>query len=134
VTRAAPWNSGGGRPQPLFAHTLAGGGVVLHARAPLPAQARPLLDEVDRVGRRGYYRLAPFQTEGYADYLAFDHRVDLAAGRAALLRDDPKRSGLYRRYELLVAYLLDRKHLDVESVLAIRNRDVEQALLTDPDL
>src|SRR6476646_10231039 len=162
-------------PQPLFAYSLARGNVVLHARAPLPPQAGPLLDEVvrrlarsplhdptrthdvflcdtpslfaffepwhrkvggvadvhlvgnvfirpsnvargtvigpsgdektgeqtltyfiahevthamtdDRTERRRYAKLAAFQTENYADYVAFARRVDLRRGREALAR------------------------------------------------
>jgi hypothetical protein len=50
--------------------------------------------------------------------------LDVAAARAALIRNDdemdPKKSGLYRRYELLVTQLLDREHLSVEQLLAQR--------------
>jgi hypothetical protein len=203
-------------PQPLFAYSLQRANVVLHARAPLPAQAGPLLDDVlarvqrspiydagrthhvflcdspalfalfalpwnrkvggvthvhlggnaflrpssvergrligpsgddkpgertlayfiahevthamtvDRVGRRGYRRLAAFQVEGYADYVAFARPppFDLAGGRAALARDAPemdvRRSGLYRRYELMVAYLLERRGFTAGRLLADR--------------
>jgi len=77
-----------------------------------------------RVGRRGYHRLAAFQQEGYADYVAFARPVDFAAGREALARDapemDPRRSGLYRRYELMVAYLLEHRGMTVDQLLAGR--------------
>jgi hypothetical protein len=203
-------------PQPLFAYSLQRANVVLHARAPFPAQAGPLLDDVvarlrrspiydagrthhvflcdsptlfalfalpwhrkvggvthvhlggnaflrpysiergrligpsgddkpgertlayfiahevahamtgDHIGRLGYRRLAAFQTEGYADYVAFARPppFDFASGRAALARDAPEmdvqRSGLYRRYELMVAYLLERGGLTVDQLLAAR--------------
>lgn len=200
-------------PQPLFAYSAQRANVVLHARAPFPAQTQPLLADVlarvsrsplydagrtyhvflcdsqalfavfapwnarvggvtqvylggnaflrpfsiergrligpsgddkpgertlayfiahevthtmtaDRLGRWGYHRLAAFQREGYADYVAFARPVDFAAGREALLRDapemDPKRSGLYRRYELMVAHLLERRGMTVERLLADR--------------
>jgi len=75
----------------------------------------------DRVGRRGYHRLAAFQQEGYADYVGFGHHVDLARGREALERGAPemipKQSGLYARYELLVAYLLERRGMTVADLL-----------------
>ena len=75
-------------------------------------------------GRRGYHRLAAFQQEGYADYVAFARPVDFAAGREALARDapemDPRRSGLYRRYELMVAYLLEHRGMTVDELLARR--------------
>jgi hypothetical protein len=76
----------------------------------------------DRVGRWRYHRLGAFQREGYADYVAFTRPVDFAAGREALLRDAPemdaKRSGLYRRYELMVAQLLERQGMTVDELLA----------------
>jgi hypothetical protein len=78
----------------------------------------------DRVGRWGYHRLAAFQQEGYADYVAFARPVDFAAGRELLARDapemDPRRSGLYRRYELMVAHLLERGGMTVDQFLAGR--------------
>jgi hypothetical protein len=94
----------------------------------------------DRIGRWRYQRLAAFQTEGYADYVAFDRRVDLRAGREALVRGapemDPRQSGLYRRYELLVAYLLDRRGESVDQLLAAPrdHRALEAELLDDPAL
>jgi hypothetical protein len=94
----------------------------------------------DHVGRWRYRSLAPFQVEGYADYMAFDHRVDLRARRDALARGapemDPKRSGLYMRYETLVAYLLERRGLTVDELLARRidRAPLEAELLADPAL
>jgi hypothetical protein len=92
----------------------------------------------DHLGRWRYHRLAAFQREGYADYVAFARPVDFAGWRAALQRDDPemspRRSGLYRRHELLVAYLLERRGLSVEELLA-RGRDsapIEAELNADP--
>lgn len=76
----------------------------------------------DRIGHWRTSGLRPFQREGYADYVAMARPLDMAAAHAALLRDDdemnPKRSGLYRRYQLLVTQLLDREHLSVEQLLA----------------
>lgn len=94
----------------------------------------------DRLGRWRYHQLAAFQKEGYADHVGFDHRVDLAGGRAALERDapemSPQRSGLYRRYELLVAYLLERRGLTVDELLArpLDRASVESDLRGDPAL
>jgi hypothetical protein len=216
-------------PQPLFAYSLRRGSLVLHARAPFPAQAVPLADDVLRrvsrsplydqerthhvflcdtpalyglfalwgyrsggithtqftgnafirpfdiernvvfgrsgqvkqaerslayfiahevthamsaahFGRRLFGRLAAFQTEGYADYVAFARDVDLARGRAALLADapemSPSRSGLYARYELLVTFLLRHRGLDVEQLLAhpMNQRSVERELIEATDL
>jgi hypothetical protein len=94
----------------------------------------------DRVGRWRYAHLAAFQLEGYADHVAFDHEVDLAAGRAALVRDEaemsPSRSGLYKRYELMVAYLLERRGMTVDELLSrpMDRRQVEAELVDDPAL
>jgi hypothetical protein len=209
----AAWVALAVHPQPLFAYSARRANIVLHARAPLPAQVGPLLDEVvarvarsplydparthhvflcdspsvfalfalwnrnvgglthvyfggnvfirpasiergrvigpsgddkpgertlayfvahevthamtaDRVGRWRYHRLAAFQQEGYADHVAFGRPLDLARGRAALDRDapemNPRRSGLYARYELMVAYLLERRGMTVDGLLARR--------------
>ncbi len=76
----------------------------------------------DRVGRRRYHGLAAFQQEGYADYVAFGRPVDFARGRELLERDapemSPRRSGLYLRYELMVAHLLERRGMTVDELLA----------------
>jgi hypothetical protein len=94
----------------------------------------------DRIGRWHYHKLAAFQTEGYADYVAFDRQLDLRAAREALVRGapemDPRQSGLYRRYEMLVGYLLDRRGASVDELLAapLDRRAVEAQLLADPDL
>jgi hypothetical protein len=76
----------------------------------------------DRIGHGRSARLRAFQREGYADYVAMARPPDFAAARAALIRNDdemdPKKSGLYRRYQLLVTQLLDREHLSVDALLA----------------
>jgi hypothetical protein len=213
-------------PHPLFAHRLQRANLVLHARAPLPPEAGPLLDEVlrrvarsplydptrvhdvflcdtpalfalftlwnrkagavaqiyfrgnvflrpsnvgrgtligasgretggerplayfiahevthamtaDHTGRWRYHRLSAFQQEGYADHVAFARPIDFAGWRAALVRDEremsPSRSGLYRRHELLVAYLLERRGMTVAQLLQrpLERSDVEVQLLRD---
>jgi len=46
-------------PQPLFAYTLQRGNIVLHARAPLPPEATPMLDDaIARVRRSPLYDAA----------------------------------------------------------------------------
>jgi hypothetical protein len=71
----------------------------------------------DRMGRWRYRRLAAFQVEGYADHVAFGRPLDLGRERQALIDDAPemstRRSGLDKRYELRVAYLLERRGLSV---------------------
>jgi hypothetical protein len=92
----------------------------------------------DHLGRWRYHKLAAFQQEGYADYVALTRPVDFAGGRALLERDapemDPRRSGLYRRYELMVAYLLERRGMSVGDLLAARIEPgpVLAALRADP--
>lgn len=94
----------------------------------------------DHLGRRRYFRLPAFVTEGYADHVAMAHALDFAAGRAALARDDvemsPRRSGLYRRYELLVAFLLERDHITVDELLSHPPEQgaVEGRILASSDL
>lgn len=95
----------------------------------------------DRIGRYGSSRLAAFQREGYADYVAFAAPVDVVAGRRALragsIDMDPKRSGHYDRYRLLVGYLLQQRHFSVERLLGERlergeiEAELERAALSD---
>jgi hypothetical protein len=87
-----------------------------------------------RIGRLHYARLQRWQVEGYADYVgkagAFDFDQTLAAFRAGARELDPKRSGLYLRYQLLVAYLLDHQGMAPETLLAgpIEQTEVERRL------
>jgi len=91
----------------------------------------------DRTGRWRYRQLSAFQVEGYADYVGFGRPLDLARERESLINDAPemstRRSGLYKRYELLVAYLLERRGLSVDELLAgrIEQRQIEDELLSD---
>ena len=71
------------------------------------------------LGRLGYIRLPQWADDGHADYVARD--IDLAealrgftSGAAAL---DPARSGLYLRYQLMVAYLIDKQHVGPMTLL-----------------
>jgi len=77
-----------------------------------------------------HWRLPAWKNEGYADLVAkggdFDYeqaREQLRSGDREL---DPKRSGLYLRYHLLVAYLLDHKGISVAELL---NREFDPAQL-----
>jgi len=87
-----------------------------------------------RIGRLRYARLQRWQVEGYADYVGkagdFDFEKTLAAFRADTRELDPKRSGLYLRYHLMVAYLLDRQGMTPEALLAgpIEKTEIEQRL------
>ncbi|HEX6739704.1 MAG TPA: hypothetical protein VF310_15595 [Vicinamibacteria bacterium] len=75
-----------------------------------------------RLGRWANFRLAAWQREGYADYVgkagafAFSRERDRFRANDPAL--DPARSGLYLRYHLLTAHLLDHKRLTPEALLA----------------
>jgi hypothetical protein len=75
---------------------------------------------VARIGRRAFWRLPAWVTEGYADYVG-KGRLDVPAALAELKASapemDPQRSGLYLRYHLLVAYLLDVRKVPVQELL-----------------
>jgi hypothetical protein len=74
-----------------------------------------------RIGRVAYARLADWQREGYADYVAkagaFDFDAALADFRLNAVSLDPVRSGLYLRYHLLTTYALDRLGLSARELM-----------------
>jgi hypothetical protein len=76
----------------------------------------------DAVGTWRYFRLERWQQDGYADYVAkggaFDFAGTLRGFRAGAVDLDPQRSGLYLRYHLLVATLLDKRGISVPDLLA----------------
>ena len=69
--------------------------------------------------------------EGYADYIGKGGDFDYGENRRLLMSDDSlldyRRSGLYRRFHLIVALLLDKKNLTIRDVFA--NPPAEDALL-----
>jgi hypothetical protein len=73
------------------------------------------------LGAIGFLSLATWKNEGYADLIAKGGEFDFERAREQLRRGDrdldPKRSGLYLRYHLLVAYLLERRGMGVRDVL-----------------
>jgi len=75
----------------------------------------------DELGVFGHWRLPVWKDDGYADYIAKGNDFDYDRAVAQLQRGDreldPLRSGLYLRYHLLVAYLLDRKGIGVHEML-----------------
>jgi hypothetical protein len=77
--------------------------------------------EAHLLGRYAYLRLPAWKREGYADYVARDSEFAFAERLADFqINDpamDPRGSGLYLRYELFVAYLLDVAHLPPEEML-----------------
>jgi hypothetical protein len=83
-----------------------------------------------RLGFAKDWRLPAWKNEGYADLIAKGSEFDYELAREQLRKGDreldPKRSGLYLRYHLLVAYLLDKKGIGVDEML---NRDFDPAQL-----
>jgi hypothetical protein len=82
--------------------------------------AHSLAGEV--VGPVSYHSLPAWIREGVADYVGLAQPVDfedlierLRAGDPEL---QPKRSGLYLRYRLLVSYFIDHEHWSLEQLLA----------------
>jgi hypothetical protein len=75
-----------------------------------------------RVGAIANWRLPRWIREGMADYIGFGGDVDIDALTRALQAGDPdldpRRSGLYARYRLLVAYMLEREGWSVDALLA----------------
>jgi hypothetical protein len=71
------------------------------------------------VGRWRYARMPQWVDDGYADYVARD--IDLSEALGKMKEDarelDPRRSGLYLRYQLMVAYLLDRRRVPLDELL-----------------
>lgn len=76
---------------------------------------------VQAVGWLDYYRLPEWVREGYADYVAKGDAFNYEEARRAFLAEAPEmdrwKSGLYVRYHLLVAHLLDKQHWSVQRLL-----------------
>jgi len=76
---------------------------------------------VRAIGWIWYYKLAQWVREGYADYVAKGPSFDFEQARTEFLAGAPemdwRQSGLYLRYHLLVAYLLDKQHWSVQRLL-----------------
>jgi hypothetical protein len=67
-----------------------------------------------------YVRLPRWIKDGYADYIAkdaFDFKENLAKYKSASREMNPKKSGLYLKYHLFVAYLLDIRKIGTEKLL-----------------
>ncbi len=73
------------------------------------------------VGGIAYHRLPQWKREGYADYVGKGAAFNYNEARKAFLANDPKmdwaKSGLYWRFHLLVAHLLDKQHWNVNRLL-----------------
>jgi hypothetical protein len=69
-----------------------------------------------------YHSLPVWIREGVADYIGLAEKVDfedlIARLRVGDPELDPKRSGLYLRYRLLVAFFLEHEHWSLERLLA----------------
>ena len=90
-----------------------------------------------QIGAIPHFRLPAWVREGLADYIAFGGEVDIGALAQDLRKGapdlDPHRSGLYTRYRLLVAYLLEREGWTIAQLLAAppAQASVEQRLLSN---
>jgi hypothetical protein len=73
------------------------------------------------IGPIRFYRLPRWVREGYADYVGKGDSFHYDEGKRAFLQEAPemdqKKSGLYSRFHLLVAYLLEHQHWSVEQLL-----------------
>ncbi|WP_054310580.1 hypothetical protein [Mesorhizobium sp. 1M-11] len=76
----------------------------------------------NHIGAIANWRLPAWQREGMADYIAMGGIVDVdalaRARRSGEVDLDPKRSGNYALYRLLVAFLLDKEHWSPDELLA----------------
>ena len=84
------------------------------------------------IGGFRFYQLSEWVREGYADYVGKGASFNYEEARKAFLADAPEmnweKSGLYWRFHLLVAYLLDKQHWDVRRLLT---EPMEQASVED---
>jgi hypothetical protein len=89
-----------------------------------------------RLGRIGYARLPQWVDDGHADYVARD--IDLGqawrAFKAGATELDPSRSGLYIRFHLMVAYMLEKERVSPADLLEHpAARDAVERKLADLD-
>src|SRR5262249_20905365 len=88
-----------------------------------------------RVGALANWRLPLWISEGMADYIGFGGKVDIDAMTSALKAGDsdldPAQPGLYARYRLLVAYMLEREGWSAAALLAsnLSQDEAERRLL-----
>ena len=77
--------------------------------------------EVNYLGRTAYWRMPQWKREGYADVVGRGGEFNFAEQLAAYQRRDVSmdygRSGLYLRFQLMVAYLMERKGVGVRDLL-----------------
>ena len=74
------------------------------------------------IGLLPYFRLPQWVREGYADYVGNGDSFHYEEARQAFLAGVPEmdwsKAGLYWRFNLLVAYLLDYHHMSVRQLIA----------------
>jgi len=91
------------------------------------------------IGKMAFMVLPEWKREGYADYVARNPVFNYEEAKHAFLVNDPKmdpaKSGLYLRYNLLVAHLLDKKHWSVQQLLTtpIEQTSVEEMVRAEKD-
>jgi hypothetical protein len=89
------------------------------------------------IGGIAYHRLPQWKREGYADYVGKGVAFNYDEARQLFLANDPKMdyasSGLYLRFNLLVAHLIDKQHWSVQRLLTdpIEQRVVEEMIRTE---
>jgi hypothetical protein len=87
---------------------------------------------VTAVGWLRYHRLPEWVREGYADYVAKGKSFNYEQAKEAFLNEaaemNRQKSGLYLRYHLLVAFMLDKKDWAVERLL---EEPLEQQVVED---
>ena len=92
----------------------------------------------EHIGAFANWRLPVWIREGLADYIGFGGNVDIDALTRALRSDedelDPKRSELYARYRLLVAFMLVREGWSIDRLLAsnMPQAEAEKRVLARP--
>jgi hypothetical protein len=91
------------------------------------------------VGGIAYHRLPQWKREGYADYVGKGSAFNYDEAQKAFLTNDPKmdyaQSGLYWRFHLLVAHLLDKQHWSVQQMLTepIEQSAVEEMIRSNSE-
>jgi hypothetical protein len=135
-------------PQPLFAYELTAAGISLHSTQPIPEamkatleRARARLDRslssaatrgahvfiCDSPWLFGVFARQNYRVGGVTDWLVGQHvflrasdmdHDRLIGPSGQPVAADPRRSGLYLRYHLMVAYLIEKKRMDIGEVFA----------------
>ncbi len=88
------------------------------------------------IGPLSFWRMPAWKKEGYADYVGKGGQFDFQKNLELFKKNDPtlnpSTSGLYLRYHLLVAFLLDYKKISVDEMLkGNSNREALEAELRE---